>query len=313
MSAAGRRLRRPCSAAALAALLVAAAASPLRAEVLVVTLLGTGTPAPQIERFGPAVLVEAGSQKLLFDAGRGVAQRIYQLHVPFDEVNKLFITHLHYDHLVGLPDLLMSGWVFQRDVALEVWGPAGIGAHLEHLAGAYAADIEARLAYTGLSPQGIRYHAHPLAQGVVHQSGGLSVTAFRVDHGAFKPAWGYRVDYGGRSVVISGDTRYSQGLVRHARGADLLIHEIAAASDHWRTRNPRLGKVLAYHTAPEELARVLTEAAPRTAVLTHLVVFGVDGNELLAAASRGHKTEVVIGRDLMAFDVGEMIRRYSRQ
>ncbi len=299
-------------AAPAIALLLLTLALPLRAEVLVVTLLGTGGPAPQTERFGPAVLVEAGHQKLLFDAGRGVAQRIYELRVPFSEVDKVFITHLHYDHLVGLPDLLMSGWVFRRETPLEVWGPAGIGAHLKHLAGAYEADRQARLAYTNLPPQGIRYHTHPLTDGSVYESGGLKVTAFRVDHGAFEPAWGYRVDYDGRSVVISGDTRYSKNLVKHARGVDLLIHEVAAATEHLRARNPRLEKVLEYHISPEMLAKVLAAAAPRMAVLTHLVVFGMDDEKLLAAVSRGHQTEVVVGRDLMTFDVGEMLRRYSR-
>ena len=286
--------------------------APLHAELLVVTLLGTGTPAPQFDRLGPAVLVEAGDHKLLFDAGRGVAQRINELQQSFSEINKVFVTHLHYDHVVGLPDLLMSGWVFQRDTPLTVWGPEGITAHLEHLAAAYEIDIQSRLAYTRLSPQGIRYNARPLTEGVVYERGGVKVTAFRVDHGEFKSAWGYRVDYAGRSVVISGDTRYSKNLVRYARNVDLLVHEISAAADALRKSNPRLEKVLAYHTSPEALARVLTETAPRFAVLTHLVVFGVDDDELLAAVSRGHKTEVVIGRDLMAFDVGEVIRPYSR-
>ena len=296
----------------LSILALALASVPAHADVLVVTLLGTGAPAPQVERFGPAVLVEAGSDKLLFDAGRGVAQRIYQLRLSFAETNKLFITHLHYDHLVGLADLLMSGWVFQRDAPLEVWGSKGIEAHLRHLSGAYAADIESRLAHTKLSPDGIGYRAHTLEPGTVYASGNLKVTAFRVDHGAFEPAWGYRVDYGQRSAVISGDTRYSSNLVGHARGVDLLIHEVAAASGHLRSRNPRLGKLLAYHTEPDALAKVLAQAKPRLAVMTHLLTAGISDDELLAAVSRGHRVEVVVGRDLMAFDVGETIRRYSR-
>ena len=287
-------------------------AASLRAEVLVVTLLGTGAPAPQIERFGPAVLVEAGSRKLLFDVGRGVAQRVHQLYLPFPEINKVFITHLHYDHLVGLPDLLMTGWVFQRVQPLEVWGPTGVGTHLERLVAAYEVDIHARRQRTGLAPQGIDYNAHRVAEGIVYEAGEVKVTAFRVDHGELE-AWGYRVDYAGRSVVVSGDTRYSRNLVKHARGTDLLIHEVAAASDHLRKRNPRLEKVIEYHASPQDVARVLTETSPRLAVLTHVLAFGVDEDELLAAASRGHQTEVVIGRDLAAFDVGETLRRYSRQ
>lgn len=292
--------------------LVLLLAAPLRAEVLVVTLLGTGAPAPQTERFGSAVLIEAGSRKLLFDAGRGTAQRIRQLHLPFPEINKVFITHLHYDHLLGLPDLLMTGWVFQRSRPLEVWGPAGIGAHLEHLAAAYEVDIQARRRRTELPPQGITYKARRVAEGVVHEDGDLKVTAFRVDHGDLE-AWGYRVDYAGRSAVISGDTRYSGNLVKHARGADLLIHEVAAASERLRRRNPRLERVLAYHSSPQDVARVLAETSPRLAVLTHILAFGVGEDELLAAASQGHRVEVVVGRDLAAFDVGSTLRRYSRE
>lgn len=294
-------------------------AAPLHAEVLVVTLLGTGAPAPETERFGPAVVVEAGHQKLLFDAGRGVAQRIYETGFPFPEMNKVFITHLHYDHIVGLADLMMSGWVFQRDRPLEVWGPVGVKAHLEHLTRAYDADIRARLDYTKLSPDGIRHIARPVREGIVYERDGATVTAFRVDHGAF-PAWGYRVDYDtdqGKdddavSVVISGDTRYSKNLVRHARGTDLLIHEVAHVSDALIARNPRLAKVLAVHASPGDVAKVLAEARPRLAVLVHPVVFGMTHKEVVEAASRGHNVEVIIGRDRMAFDVGDQFRRWRR-
>ena len=288
-------------------------ATPLGAEVLVVTLLGSGMPAPQLERFGPSVLVEAGHEKLLFDTGRGVAQRIYELRLPFSEINKIFITHLHYDHLVGLPDLLMSGWVFQREQPLEVWGPTGIDAHLKHLTASYDIDIQSRLAYTKLSPEGIRHHAHQLTEGTVYERGELKVIAFRVDHGMFKPAWGYRVNYGKRAVVISGDTRYSRNLVKYARGADLLIHEVASVSNHLRTHNPRLEKVLDYHTTPDMLAKVIVESAPRLVVMTHLIMFGVDEDALLSSVLRGHEIEVLVGQDRMAFDVGEEIKRYSRQ
>ena len=192
----------------------------LAAQILSVTLLGTGMPQPQIERYGPAVLVEAGEQTLLFDVGRGTAQRIYQLYIPFPRVTRIFITHLHYDHVIGLPDLMLSGWEFQRRDPLHVWGPPGIAAHLDHLALAYQVDIQQRQDYSKLPPTGIAYHAHEISDGVVYTRDGLKVTAFSVDHRPLRDAFGFLIEYAGRAVVISGDTRYSPAVLKYATGAD---------------------------------------------------------------------------------------------
>ena len=284
----------------------------LSAEVLVVTLLGTGSPRPQIERFGPSVLIEAGRQKLLFDAGRGVAQRLFQLYVPFKNADKVFITHMHYDHLVGLADLMLSGWVFQRQKPITLWGPPALDAHLENLMQAYHSDIEYRLQYSKLPASGIRYQFHSAVPGVIYDQDELKVTAFQVDHKPVVPAFGYRIDYAGRSVVISGDTRYSEAVLKQAKGVDLLIHEAATASDSLQTHNPRLRKILDYHTSPEELARLLSAAKPKLVVLTHLLNFGVDEQTVLEQVSRGHAVPVKLGKDLMAFDISDSIREYTR-
>ena len=112
-----------------------------QAQALKVTLLGTGNPRPVMSRFGPSILVEAGKEKLLFDCGRGATQRLYQLKIPFTEVTGLFLTHLHSDHTVGIPDLWLTGWVMGRVAPLPVWGPEGTMAMMEHLQKAYAFDI----------------------------------------------------------------------------------------------------------------------------------------------------------------------------
>ena len=295
-------------------LLIAALSCPAPgiADVVVVTLLGTGTPRPQIERFGPAVLVEAGGDKLLIDAGRGVAQRLLEVGADFADVHQVFVTHLHYDHVVGLPDLLLSGWIYGRAQPLAVRGPAGVAAHVKHLRLAYDADVSLRLRHTALPARGGSFEATEIEPGTVWRSGDLKVTAFAVDHGVVAHALGYRVDYRGRSVVVSGDTSYSPDLVAHARDADLLVHEVATASAALRRANPRLRRVLDYHATPDEVARVLRETSPRLAVLVHPLVYGVTEEEVLAAAGAGHSVEVLFGEDRMAIDVGERLRVYRR-
>jgi ribonuclease Z len=162
------------------------------AQDLKVTLLGTGSPQPRMDRFGPSILVEVGKQKLLFDCGRGAIQRIEQLKVPFAEVDALFLTHLHSDHVVGIPDLWLIGWPRGRKSPLRVWGPEGTQEMMEHLERAFQFDIHIRRDVDEKLPaQGIAVLAKDIEQGIVYENGGIKVTAFTVDHGPVKPAFGY--------------------------------------------------------------------------------------------------------------------------
>jgi ribonuclease Z len=201
--------------------------SSASAQNLKVTLLGTGSPQPRIDRFGPSILVEGGKQKLLFDCGRGATQRIEQHKVPFSEVDTLFLTHLHSDHIVGIPDLWLTGWLRGRTIPFRVWGPYGTDKMMSHLKQAYQFDIHIRRDVDEkLLCQGVVVLAKDIRQGVVYENGGIKVTAFLVDHVLVKPALGYRIDYAGHSIVLSGDTRYSENLVRFSEGADVLVHEV---------------------------------------------------------------------------------------
>src|SRR5690606_1584488 len=115
------------------------------ASDLRVHLLGTGSPLPETFRFGPSTLIEAGGHKFLFDAGRGVIQRLHSLDIPFNEVDKLFLTHLHSDHTIGIPDLYLTGWLRGRKHPLHVWGPLDTRKMMDQLTQAFDFDIKIRL------------------------------------------------------------------------------------------------------------------------------------------------------------------------
>jgi ribonuclease Z len=188
------------------------ASSPLQAQdsTIRVTLLGTGTPRPTLERFGPSILIEAGADKLIFDVGRGATQRLAQLNISFAAITGVFLTHLHSDHVVGLPDLWLTGWLLaNRTQPLPLWGPPGTTAMATHLEAAFAFDRQIRVADDGAPERGGALAATEATGGIIYDHAGLQVTAFPVDHGLVRPALGYAITYHGRRVVLSGDTRPS--------------------------------------------------------------------------------------------------------
>ena len=165
------------------------------ADEIKVTLLGTGTPVPNAERFGSAVLVEARGKKLLFDCGRGTVIRLSQARISLTDIDALFLTHLHSDHIVGIPDLWVSGWSLGRDRPLGVWGPRGTQVLTDHFLRAFSFDIQVRqLAPENLPSKGAEIDVREVEQGTVYVDGPLRVSAFMVDHDLVKPAFGYRVD-----------------------------------------------------------------------------------------------------------------------
>jgi len=291
----------------------------LAAQDFKVTLLGTGVPDPVIDRFGPATLVEVGGQELLFDVGRGATMRLHQMKIPLSAIDAVFLTHFHHDHLVGLPDLWMTGWIpppfGRRSVPFEVWGPTGTAALLENLEKAFALNTSIRIPDELLPPAGIEMVAHEFdSNGVVYENGGVKVTAFSVDHGdLIKPAYGYRVDYDGRAVVISGDTRFDENLIAAAKGADLIIHEVALASDELLASSEQFRRIAGHHTTPEEAGIVFSRVAPKLAVYTHIVrlssrtVPKAPFPELLTRTRTNYDGPLIIGEDLMTFVIADTI------
>lgn len=280
------------------------------AQEIKVTLLGTGAPAPVMNRFGPSILVEAGDQKLIFDVGRGTYQRLEQIKIKYKDVQGVFLTHLHSDHLAGFPDLWLTGWHFgNRDTPLKVWGPKGTEKMMSHLEQAFDFDIKIRLYDDRALPAGIIIEAQDITEGVVYESNGVKVSAFEVDHAPLKPAFGYRINYAGRSVVLSGDTRFSENLIKYAKGTDLLVHEVVAAELFARLRNndERSKTVIAHHTTPEQAAEVFSRVKPKLAVFSHIVPPNATEQDLLPLVRKTYSGAVELGEDLMVIEVGEKI------
>lgn len=272
-----------------------------------VILLGTGTPYPDPAASGPATAVVVGGRVLLFDAGPGVMRRLKAANLPINGPEALFITHLHSDHTLGYADLILTSWVMRRRAPFPVYGPRGLRRMTNHLLAAYSEDINIRA--NGLEHEvagGYRVDVHEIRGGIVYEKDGVRVTAIAVQHGAWKNAFAYRIDTGNRSIVISGDTRPSEELVKAAQGVDILIHEVYSAArlkpedrpggQDW----PRYCRE--YHTSDVELGALAVRIRPKLLILDHVIRMGASDEELLAGVrAGGYNERTVIGRDLERF------------
>jgi ribonuclease Z len=295
------------------------AVAPARAESdFKVTLLGTASPSPRPDRFGPSTLVQAGDQTLLIDAGRGVPIRMWQIGVPMGKIDALLITHYHSDHTSGIPDLWLTGWLSppfgQRKTPFHVIGPTGAKTLMENLEKAYALDIKIRIEDEKLPPEGVAVTVDEFSQeGVVYEKNGVKVMAFEVHHGdAIKPAVGYRIEYKGHAAVISGDTRYDENVVKYGTGADLLIHEVGAARPAL-LQIPAVQRIIAHHTTPKEAGTVFTKAKPKLAAFTHIVMLSNAQipeptlDEIVAETRETYAVPLEVGEDLMSFEIGDTV------
>ncbi|MBT5560550.1 MAG: MBL fold metallo-hydrolase [Proteobacteria bacterium] len=280
-----------------------------------VTLLGTGTPNPNPNQLGQSILVEAGGEKLLFDCGRGCGHRLGNLGANYlKETSHLFFTHLHSDHTTGTADYFINGWVRGRTTGISVFGPDKTEDLIRHIRLAYEQDAVLRLAHqSGTSSRSaLEYSVTNVYDGFVYEINGVKVTAIEVDHGVVKPAFGYRIDYAGRSVVISGDTAYSENLIEKSQDVDVLIHEVMAPALQSLLRNiykdeATVNSIISLHTLPSDAGKVFTQSKTRMGIYTHLINNPAQLSELIEETRKTWNGPLEVGEDLMVIEIGNNI------
>jgi ribonuclease Z len=281
------------------------------ALTLCVILIGTGGPELTPTRAGEATLVNVNSQNLLFDAGRGALDGIYAAGIRPQDVSRIFLTHLHSDHIEGLPSLWMTPWfLLGRRQKLQIWGPAGTAAMVQGMRQMFAHDLKHR-PNTVLKREYLDVDVHEVTPGVVYSEAGVKITAIAVEHHDGNPAFGYRVDAFGRSVMLTGDTTYTDGLANAGKGVDVLISNVAAGAEAIE-RSGTIEPILAKLMRPEQAARLFLADAPRLAVYSHIVKKGLPGtagDEVILARTRqaGYTGPLQMGLDGMKITVGERI------
>jgi len=270
-----------------------------------IVLLGTGTPNADPDRFGPATAIVVNDTPYLIDFGAGVVRRAAAAFrkgvkgLAVKNLSRAFATHLHSDHTAGLADLILTPWVLERAAPLEVYGPKGIASMTNHILEAYREDIDIRL--HGGEPSnktGYRVIAHEIKPGVIYKDANVAVKAFRVNHGSWREAYGFRFETAYRTIVISGDCRPSPSIIENCKGCDVLIHEVYSTTG-FATRPPEWQKYHSrYHTSSFELAELATKARPGLLILYHQLFWGTSEEDLLKEVQRNYSGKVVSGHDL---------------
>jgi ribonuclease Z len=267
-------------------------------------LLGTGAPPPNPARRGPSTLVALGPEQFLVDAGSGVGVQLIRAGVKAFDWPRVLITHHHSDHVIDLGHLLVTRWIVGQNAPFEVWGPAGTKRQMEKLLDYLDWDIEIRRAHMHDRPRPV-VHVTEIEEGRLMEVGGVTVSAFTVDHDPVKPAFGFRFEGGGRTIAISGDTRPSENLMKWSRDADVLIHECCEMAKTpwfpgcgWPSLEEKIRDLASYHTQPPDLGRVAAGARAKKLVVTH-VMPGSMPDELTKHARAHYEGPVVIGEDLL--------------
>lgn len=262
------------------------ALAELDPNALNVGFCGTGSPLPDRDRGEACTVVIAGGRLFIFDTGEGAAKTLTLMGMPLGKVEGVWLTHLHSDHFQGLGNVALQRWAgTSATVPLAVFGPEGVAEVTQGLNMAYRIDSTYRIAHHGVKavpPSGFGMAGTAIAPGVVYDKDGVRITAFAVHHDPVKPAFGYRLDWKGRSVTLSGDTAASPSLVAAAKGSDILVHEMintrmvkviqdASARDGRPGRAKIMADIPSYHTPPEVAAEEAKAAGVHLLAFAHVI------------------------------------------
>jgi ribonuclease Z len=272
------------------------------------TLLGTGCPQVDPARMGPAALVRGSGRQILFDCGSGVTQRLVQAGTNGAAIDALFLTHLHSDHVVDFHQLLVSSWHQGRSRPWKLFGPPGTIGFVERSAALWKPELDLRIAHEQRpNESGLEVTVTEFADGQCFRGGGITVTAVKVNHDPFPEAYGFVVEQDHLRLVLSGDTVVWPPLIAAARGADLLLHEVfirrELRPDPDHRPQETIDRVASYHTLSAEVDRVAAEADVGLLVLTHFVPTRFDPDALVAEVRAHWGGPLVLGEDLMTFDL----------
>lgn len=274
-----------------------------------VVLLGTGTPNADPERFGPSLAIVVNNTPYVVDCGPGVVRRcaaaekmgIKGLNVT--KLNRLFITHLHSDHTSGLSDFIFTPAVLERKEQLQVFGPKGTKHMTKHLLKAYQEDIDIRV--NGLEhgdQNAYKVKTTEIAEGVVYRDSNVTVKAFKVNHGSWKEAYGFRFETADKVIVVSGDCTYSENLIKNSKDCDILIHEVYSQegfngrTQQWQAYHSQ------FHTSTKQLAEIANIVKPKLLLLTHQLIWTSTEEKMVQEITNDYKGKVISGHDLDIFD-----------
>ncbi len=281
-----------------------------------VILLGTGSPIVNGLRSRPAAAVLAGGKIFLIDCGEGTATQLYRAGIESKDVDGIFFTHFHSDHTAGFPDFYLSGWVGgskERDKPLAVFGPATTKENISKIIAGFEYDINVRHEQAHHETIGLQINFKEMGEGVIYDDGRLKVTVFPVEHWPVKAAVGYRFDYNGKSVVMSGDTKKSQNIVKYSQNADLLVHEafstflLEQAKKKYPGRAKTIDAIQGYHTSTLDVAKMAKDAHVKHVVLTHLMPAPSQTwyfeKLFIKGMGQYYSGDITVGRDLMVFSL----------